>query len=116
MRELFSSTSLASRNARSRSMFLRTAMAFCSTSTIARAPSSAAKRCRLARAMRSGEGSVDFLPSIFSQFCNKQSPLNPGIERALPPFQYIREMALTVQASDRFSALTLPRILSVLIS
>jgi hypothetical protein len=48
--------------------------------------------------------------------CNSQSPLNRKIERAPLPFQYIREMAPTAQASDRFSALTLPRILSALIS
>src|SRR3569833_2047803 len=45
-----------------------------------------------------------------------KSPLNPWIERAARPFQYIREMALLAQASARFSALTLPRILSALIS
>jgi hypothetical protein len=37
----------------------------------------------------------DFLPVILSNSVNMQSPLNPGIERALPPFQYIREMART---------------------
>src|SRR6516164_3776445 len=47
-----------------------------------------------------------------SQSETKQSPLNLEIERAAPPFQYIREMALRAQTSDRFSALTLPRILS----
>jgi hypothetical protein len=35
-------------------------------SAIARALSSAAKRCRLARAMLSGESSADFLPAIVS--------------------------------------------------
>src|SRR6516165_5482233 len=51
-----------------------------------------------------------------SQSETKQSPLNLEIERAAPPFQYIREMALRAQTSDRFSALTLPRILSALTS
>ena len=96
-------------------MFLRTATALCSRSAIARAPSSAARRCRLARAMLSGEGSFDFLPAIISNPTNK-SPLNRKIERAALPFQYIREMAPMAQASDRFSALALPRILSALIS
>jgi hypothetical protein len=54
--------------------------------------------------------------SSLIRMCNKRRPLNPRIERAAQPFQYIREMAQTGQASDRFSALTLPRILSVLTS
>jgi hypothetical protein len=54
--------------------------------------------------------------SSFTLLCNGQNPLNPGIERAALPFQYIRETALRDQASERFSALTLPRILSVLSS
>jgi hypothetical protein len=39
-----------------------------------------------------GEGSADFLSAI-SRPEKKQSPLNLGIERAVQPFQYIREMA-----------------------
>jgi hypothetical protein len=59
-------------------MFLRTAMPCRSTSAIARAPSSAAKRCRSARAMLSGEGSADLLPLIISsEIRQKQSPLDP---------------------------------------
>jgi hypothetical protein len=58
------SASLASRKARRRSMFLRISMACRPRSAIARAPSSAANRCRLARAMLSGEGSADLLPLI----------------------------------------------------
>ena len=52
-------------------MFLRTATARCSTSAMARAPSSMARRCLLARAMLSGEGSADFLPAIVTPICNK---------------------------------------------
>jgi hypothetical protein len=40
---------------------VRTAVARCSTSTIAFRPSSAASRCRLARATLSGEGVSDLL-------------------------------------------------------
>src|ERR1700748_236189 len=54
--------------------------------------------------------------SSLIRMCNKRRPLNPRIERATWTFQYIREMAQTGQASDRFSALTLLRILSVLTS
>lgn len=54
--------------------------------------------------------------SSFTHLCNGQNPLNPRIERAALPSQYIRETALRDQASERFSALTLPRILSVLTS
>ncbi len=54
--------------------------------------------------------------SSLIRMCDKRRPLNPQIERATRPLQYIREMAQTGQASDRFSALTLPRILSVLSS
>ena len=53
-----------------------------------------------------------FLAGHLVQFCNKQNPLIP----ALLPLQYVREMARTAQASDRFSALALPRFLSTLIS
>src|ERR1700756_1918772 len=98
-------------------MFLRVAMACRSISAIACAPSSIARRCRSARAILAGEGSADFLSAMFSsQSALKQSPLNLGIERAARPFQYIRETARVGQTSDRFSALTLPRILSALIS
>jgi hypothetical protein len=97
-------------------MFLRTAIACRSISAIARAPSSAAKRCRLARAMLSGESSADFLPAIVSNSTTSKARSIFEIERAPLPFQYIREMALPVQASDRLSALDLPRILSALIS
>ena len=63
-----SCASLASLRARRRSMFLRTAVARCSASTIARTPSSWAKRFLLARAMLSGEGATDFLLTTLSGF------------------------------------------------
>ncbi|MBP2431802.1 hypothetical protein ABIF38_002559 [Bradyrhizobium japonicum] len=47
-------------------MFLRTSMACLPTSTIARAPSSAANRFRLARAMLSGDNSAGFLTLMFT--------------------------------------------------
>ena len=112
---LAASSSLTRLKVRSRSMFLRTAVACRSISAIARAPSSAAKRCRLARATLSGESCDDFLPAM-RPIPQQVKPAQSEIERAPLPFQYIREMALTVQASDRFSALDLPRILSALIS
>jgi hypothetical protein len=31
--------------------------------------------------------------SLFTLLCNRQNPLNPGIERVAWPFQYIRETA-----------------------
>jgi hypothetical protein len=65
--------------------------------------------------MLSGDN-CDFLALIFTPFRNRQNPPNPEIERAARPFQYIRETALRDQARERFSALTLPRILSVLSS
>lgn len=82
------------------------------------APSAAAIRLRSERAILSGDGSASFLTLIaqLAWLHNEQSPLNPRIERAEGPFQYIRETAPQYQASERFSALTLPRILSVLSS
>ena len=65
-RAIASSASLAFLSARRRSMFLRIAAALCSTSTIARAPSSWASLCRLARPTLTGDGSADFLLAIFS--------------------------------------------------
>jgi hypothetical protein len=75
------SISFASLSARRRCMFLRTATAFRSTSAIARAPSSRSRRRLLARAILSGEGSLDFLPAIFSSPENA-SPPDPAIGRA----------------------------------
>jgi hypothetical protein len=98
-------------------MFLRTAAALFSTSAIARTPSSRASRCRLARAMLTGDGSADFMLAISSSLNSEPSKPAQSCDRAgTSPFQYIRETALTAQASDRFSALVLPRILSALIS
>ncbi len=112
-----SCASLASLRARRRSMFLRMATALCSTSAIARTPSSWARRCLLARATFTGDDSANFLLTIFPDPNSRTSEPAQSWDRAsIPPFQYIREMALTAQASDRFSALVLPRILSVLSS
>ncbi len=47
---------------------------------------------------------------------NGQNPLNPRIERAEVRFSTSVKRRRRYQASERFSALTLPRILSVLIS
>src|SRR5882757_9932058 len=57
-------------------------------------------------------------PSHLSDGPKIQEPAQPSrVERARDPFQYIRETTVSrPQASDRFSALTLPRILSVLSS
>ena len=69
-----------------------------------------------------GHDGVDYLVCSQLSYVNEVqrpklfNPLNPGIERAAFPLQYIRETALRDQASERFSALTLPRILSVLSS
>jgi hypothetical protein len=114
---LASCASLACLSARRRSMFLRTAIALFSTSTIARTPSSRASRCRLARATLTGDGSADFMLVISSGLHSEPSKPAQSCDRAgTSPFQYIRETALTAQASDKFSALVLPRIVSVLIS
>ena len=43
--------------------------------------------------MASGDGSADFLAFIIHPALNGQNPLNPGIERVVRPFQYIRETA-----------------------
>jgi hypothetical protein len=96
VRALISSASLASRKARRRCMFFRVSADCRSTSAIARAPSSCAKRWRLARATLSGEGPSDFLSLMPHPDLQHESPLNPGIERAALPFQYIREMASQV--------------------
>jgi hypothetical protein len=112
-----SSACLASLSARRRSMFLRTAAALCSTSIIARTPSSWASLRRLARATLAGDGSADFLLTIFPYPDSQASKPAQSWDRAgTRPFQYIREMASAAQASDRFSALVLPHILSVLSS
>jgi len=112
-----SSACLASLSARRRSMFLRTAAALCSTSIIARTPSSWASLRRLVRAALAGDGSADFLLTIFPYPDSQASKPAQSSDRAgARPFQYIREMASAAQASDRFSALVLPRILSVLSS
>jgi len=112
-----SSASLASLSARRRAIFLRSAVALCSTSAIARTPSSWARRCRLARATLTADGSADFLLTIFAGPNSRVSKPAQSWDRAgTTTFQYIREMASTAQASDRFSALVLPRILSVLSS
>lgn len=114
---LASSASLATRSARRRSMFFRIAIVPFSMSAIARTPSSRACRCRLARAMLTGDGSVNFLLTIFSDPNLEPSKPARSCDRAgTSPFQYIRETALTAQASDKFSALDLPRMVSALIS
>jgi hypothetical protein len=87
-----SCASLASLSARRRCMFLRIEAAVCSTSAIARAPSSWAKRCRLARATVVGDGSADFLLTIFPDPNSQLNRPAQSWDRAgLPPFQYIRE-------------------------
>lgn len=80
---LASWASLASLSMRRRSMFFRIAIASFSMSAIARTPSSRASRCRLARAMLTGEGWADLLLAISSYPNSEPSgPLNPLIERA----------------------------------
>jgi hypothetical protein len=114
-RVLASSASLASLKARRRCMFLRTAMACCSISVIARAPSSVKIRCRSARAMLTGEGSADFLAAICpSRFAIDEGPLNP--RGSSGQHRHFCTSVKWPQASDRFSALAFPRILSVLMS
>jgi hypothetical protein len=89
-----SSACLASLSARRRAMFLRIAAAFCSTSIIARAPSSWASLRRLARATLTGDGSADFLLTIFPDPDSQASKPAQSWDRAgTLPFQYIREMA-----------------------
>jgi len=73
-RRVASAASLASRSSRSRAMFFRMSMACLSTSTNARAPSSAANRRRLTRAMLSGDGSADFLALIFHPALPRTKP------------------------------------------
>jgi hypothetical protein len=57
-----------------------------------------------------GEGCPGFLLTIRSPISTKQSPLNPGIERADQPFQYIREMAsgMIRKSMKRFSEKIMP--------
>ncbi|SEM49899.1 hypothetical protein SAMN05443254_102334 [Bradyrhizobium sp. OK095] len=43
--------------------------------------------------MASGDGSADFFALMIHLALNGQNPLNPGIERAAKPFQYVRETA-----------------------
>jgi hypothetical protein len=82
---LGASAALASLRARKRCMFLRTARACRSTSAIACSPSSAAIRCRLALAMLSGEGVLDFLlvirPPDFQRTKPAQSEGSSGQQR-----------------------------------
>jgi len=73
-----SAASLVSRSSRSRAMFFRTSMACLSTSANARAPSSAANRLRLKRAMLSGDGSADFLALIIHPALPRTKPAQSG--------------------------------------
>src|SRR5262249_25818600 len=72
---------------------------------------SAARRCRLAR-FRATVQLISCRPSCPTLKC-EMSAHSRELSGPSLPFQYIREMAQPTQARDRFSALTLPRILSV---
>jgi len=50
-------------------------------------------RWRFVLAMLSGDGSVNFLSAMFHPDFKHKNPLNPEIERAQTPFQFIRETA-----------------------
>jgi hypothetical protein len=70
----------------------------------------------LARAMLSGEGSADLLPLISHPNSLRAKPApSPGSSGRYSHFSTAVKWR-KAQASDRFSALTLPRILSVLSS
>ncbi|WP_172626610.1 hypothetical protein [Bradyrhizobium ivorense] len=63
-------------------MFLRISMACLAASAIARAPSSAANRLRLARARLSGDDSAGFLTLILTRFPTRKTRSIREIERA----------------------------------
>ena len=115
-RRIAAAASLVSRSSRSRAMFLRTSMACLPIFSIARAPSSAANRFRLARAMLSGDDSAGFLTLILTHFPTGKTRSILRSSGQHGRFSTSVKRHDETHASERLSALTLPRILSVLTS